>query len=68
MKTRLFISFLKTVIAFYVFGRFKNLGYDQIEFLEKSWKPTCPRDQKLIQTMIEFNKNKLKNEKNIHSR
>lgn len=69
MKTRLFISWLQTVIAFYIFGRFKNFGYDQIEFLEKSFKPACRRDQKLMQTMIDFNKNKLKNEKeNLHSR
>ena len=60
MKTRLFISWFKTVIAFYVFGRFKNLGSDQIEFLEKSFKPSCPRDEKLMKTMLDFNKNKLK--------
>lgn len=62
-KATLFISFLKTIIAFYVFGRFQNLSYEQIEFLEKSFKPTCKRDENLMKTMIDFNKNKLKKQK-----
>ncbi len=58
-KIILFLSWLKTIIAFYVFGMFRNLSYDQIEFLEKAFKPTCKRDEKLMKTMIDFNKNKL---------
>lgn len=61
MKIILFISYIRTVIAFYVFGRFKNLSHQQIEFLEKSFKPTCKRDENLMKTMIDFNKNQLKN-------
>lgn len=60
-KIILFLSYIRTVIAFYVFGRFRNLSNEQIEFLEKQFKPTCKRDEMLMKTMLDFNKNKLKN-------
>lgn len=60
-KTILFLSYLRTVVAFYVFGRFRNLSQEQIEFLEKQFKPTCKRDERLMRAMLDFNKNKLKN-------
>jgi polyhydroxyalkanoate synthesis regulator protein len=62
-KIILFISYLRTVIAFYVFGRFRNMNHEQINFLEKSFKPTCKRDERLVKKMLDFNKNQLKNAK-----
>lgn len=63
-KVTLFLSYIRTVIAFYVFRKFRNLSHEQIEFLEKSFKPTCKRDENLMKTMIQFNKNQLKNLEN----
>jgi len=59
-KIKLFISYIRTVVAFYVFGRYRNLGYEQISFLKKSFKPTCKRDDKLMKSLIDFNEKKLK--------
>ncbi len=56
-KLILFLSYIRTIIAFYVFGRFRNLNQEQIDFLKKSFKPTCKRDENLMKTMIDFNKN-----------
>jgi hypothetical protein len=61
-KIILFISYLRTVVAFYVFGRFRNYSQEQIEYLEKQFKPTCKRDERLAKKMLDFNKNKLKNQ------
>lgn len=57
----LFFSWLKTLIWFYVFRKFRNLNYEQIQFLQNSFKPQNKRDARLEQTILDFNRSRLKN-------
>lgn len=56
----LFISWLRTLIWFYVFKGFRNWNNEQIEFIEKSFKPKNNRDKKLMDKIVRFNKNRIK--------
>jgi len=55
----LFFSWLKTLIWFYVFKEFRTWNYEQIEFLEKSFNPQNNRDEKLMNTILNFNRKRL---------
>ena len=56
----LFVSWLRTLIWFYVFKGFRMWSFEQIEFVEKSFKPKNERDKKLMNKILEFNKERLK--------
>lgn len=56
----LFLSWLRTLIWFYVFRGFRNLNQEQIEFLEKSFTPQNKRDRHLLNKILDYNRNQLK--------
>jgi len=55
----LFVSWLKTLIWFYIFKGFRMWNYEQITFMEKSFNPQNERDKKLMRNILEFNKKRL---------
>ena len=57
----LFFSWLKALIWFYIFRKFRNLNQEQIEFLQNSFKPQNKLDAKLEKTILDFNRSRLKN-------
>jgi len=61
MEVVLFFSWLKTWVWFYIFKGFRMWNYEQIEFLEKSFNPQNKRDERLMNKILDFNRNRLKN-------
>ena len=56
-----YFSYLKTLFWFYILRKFRNLNYDHISFIEKSYQPTIIRDKKLLKTILDFNRKRLEN-------
>ena len=56
----LFLSWAKTLFYFYILRDFRNWNHEQITFVEKSFTAKNKRDAKLMKTVLDFNKKKLR--------
>lgn len=56
-----FLSYLRVAFGFYVLHKYRNWDYEQIQYFEMSFKPRCKRDENFSKTILDFNKNQLKN-------
>lgn len=53
--TTLFWSWLRTIIAFRIFGKFKNFTPEQLMFFQDHFKPQTERDRRLKIEIVKHN-------------